>query len=273
MSTTTETALGPVRAAAADLRLLRALPFATVCVVLAVAGHTMASGRAVPWDAVLTGWLATCAGAVVAARRERSLPAITGGLAAGQLGLHLLFQATQSAPGSRDAPGTADLGSMSGMPGMSGMSGMPGMAGSGSAPRPGVRSGLGAHPLGTAGPHAALWFHALWFHAALLGLSPAMLAGHLAATVAAGWWLRRGEVALWRLVRLTAKARAATAHACGVLLATLRTLFAAPPTHTAGGLGTPGPRPARRDGRPTTPGRRLLRHHVIRRGPPVAPAV
>ncbi|MFJ2865778.1 hypothetical protein [Kitasatospora sp. NPDC087314] len=56
-----------------------------------------------------------------------------------------------------------------------------------------------------------------------------MLVAHLAATVAAGWWLWRGEVAVRRLVRLTAEtvtapvhARAASLRGVLALLAVLR---------------------------------------------------
>ncbi|MGF1429060.1 hypothetical protein ACQRUO_21435, partial [Kitasatospora sp. LaBMicrA B282] len=168
------------RAAALDLRLLRALPFATVCVVLAVAGHVAAAGAAVPAAAVLLGWTATAVPAVLAARRERSLAAITGGLALAQLGLHLLFHYAQAAPAAQPV----GIPAMPAMPGMAAMPGMPGMAAGASTSLP---------------PHL------------LLGLSPAMLAAHAVATAVAGWWLRRGEAALWRIVRGTAQAAAATA--------------------------------------------------------------
>lgn len=164
MTAAPETEAGPApgRAAALDLRVLRALPFATVSVVLAVAGHTLASGAAVPAGAVLLGWGLTGAAAVCGGRRERSLSTITGALGAAQLGLHLLFHLAQGA----GAPG------MAGMPGMSSMPAMPGM--------PSAAAPVAPHALG-------------WAHALLLGLSPAMLAAHLVATVLAGWWLRQGR--------------------------------------------------------------------------------
>lgn len=118
-------------------------------------------------------------------RRERSLSTITGALGAAQLGLHLLFHLAQGA----GAPG------MAGMPGMSSMPAMPGM--------PSAAAPVAPHALG-------------WAHALLLGLSPAMLAAHLVATVLAGWWLRQGEAAIWRLVRLTARAAVTTAGAWAV---------------------------------------------------------
>ncbi|MFJ9841566.1 TetR/AcrR family transcriptional regulator [Kitasatospora sp. NPDC101155] len=62
-----------------DLRVLRALPFATVCVALAAAGNALASGSAVPPGALLLGWALVGVVAMLAARRERSLRAIVGG--------------------------------------------------------------------------------------------------------------------------------------------------------------------------------------------------
>lgn len=114
--------------ASLDFRVLRAVPFATVCVVLAAAGHAMGSGAAVPLRAVVLGWLLVLAAAVSGARRERSLTAITGAMAGGQLGLHLLFHAEQAYQAERTpvraqtAPaGMAGMGDMPGMPGMSGV--------------------------------------------------------------------------------------------------------------------------------------------------------
>ncbi|MDH6577833.1 hypothetical protein [Kitasatospora sp. MAP5-34] len=246
----------PVRAAALDLRVLRALPFATVCVLLAAAAHMPASGSTVPLSAILLGWVATAVAAALGARRERSLPAITGGLGAAQLALHFLFHAAQPSAAQRSLRPQA----MADMPGMAGMPGMPGMGSAG--------TGLGAHPYTAAVPHATLWFHS-----ALLGLSPAMLGAHLAATLLAGWWLRRGEAAVWRLVRGTADAASAAAHAYAAPLRAVLALFAA----VEGGLGHARPAPTRQHAWPggywRLPSPVLLRHSVIRRGPPAAPAV
>ncbi|MFH8383835.1 hypothetical protein ACH4E7_23280 [Kitasatospora sp. NPDC018058] len=266
----------PVRAAALDLRVLRALPFATVCVALAAAGHALASGRAVPPGALLLGWTLIGTVAVLAARRERSLRAIVGGLAAGQGGLHVLFHAAQC---GRQSPATAGptnpSSSMASMPGMHGMSGMAGMSralsvGSG---RPGpsvthVTVGNGAAPhVVVAATHVSFWSHAT-----LLGLSPAMLVAHLVATVAAGWWLWRGEVAVWRLVRLTAGTVTTAVHARAASLRGALALFAM----LRGGMDGRSQAAATRfvpaDGRWWLPQWTLLRHVVIRRGPPLVPA-
>lgn len=230
----------PVRAGF-GLRVLRAAPFATVCVVLAAAGHVFASGSPLPLPALLLGWLAVGAMAVCSAGRERSLRALCGALAVAQLGLHTLFHLSEY--GGSGSPG------MTAMAGMAGMADMPGMA---AAPPPAA----------TAAPHAVLWWHAV-----LLGMTPQMLGAHVLAALAAGWWLRRGEAAIWRLVRVSAKAAEAAGRACAAALNGLRLLAAA-------ALGTPlapsgHPLPAGADdGRLRRPAPLLLRHSVIRRGPP-----
>ncbi|WP_232246452.1 hypothetical protein [Kitasatospora mediocidica] len=234
------------------LRVLRAVPFATVCVVLAAAGHVLASGAAVPLPALLLGWLLTCAAAAGSAGRERSLRALCVGLAGAQAGLHLLFHLAQPAvsgtPGMRDMAGMAD------------MAGMPGMTGTASPEPP--AGGAAAH-LAVTAPHAAVF----WWHAALLGTSPQMVAAHLLAALAAGWWLRRGEAAIWRLVRVGARAADAAARACPAALRNALLLATARP----GALAAPAARtvPAgAEDDRHRLPARLLLRHSVIRRGPP-----
>ncbi|MEU7095671.1 hypothetical protein [Kitasatospora aureofaciens] len=261
-----------VRVAALDLRVLRALPFATVCVVLAAAGHALESGSPVPLGALLLGWVLTTVAAVTGARRERSMGAIVGGLAAGQAGLHVLFHAAQSlrppprpagADGSGHAPDMGDMPGMAHMPGMLATGG-----GHSGAAVPHVAAGS------TGAPHAvaAATHAAFWCHAPHLGLSPAMLVAHLAATVAAGWWLQRGEAAVWRLVRLTAGAVTATAHACAAPLHGLLALFAVLRCGVDGRSRARAVRFASADGQRRVPQSALLRHAVIRRGPPPVPA-
>ncbi|MFI9324538.1 hypothetical protein ACIGXI_32790 [Kitasatospora aureofaciens] len=265
----------PVRAAALDLRVLRALPFATVCVVLAAAGHALASGSAVPPGALLLGWALLGVVAVLAARRERSLRAIVGGLVSGQAGLHTLFHAAQCERRLPAAAGSADPSSISSMAGMPGMHGMAGMSralpvGSGragpSAAHVAAGGGGAAHAI-VAATHVSLWGHA-----AFLGLSPAMLVAHLVATVAAGWWLWRGEVAVWRLVRLTAETVTATVHARAASLRGVPALFALSRGGTDGRSRAAAMRFMPADGRWWLPRWTLLRHVVIRRGPPAVPA-
>ncbi|MDG4864185.1 hypothetical protein P8605_39195, partial [Streptomyces sp. T-3] len=79
------------RRAGEDLRLLRAAVFAAVCVVLSAGGHALASCAAVPLWTLAAGFVAVLAVAAPLAGRARSMPGIAGGLAIGQLGLHVLF--------------------------------------------------------------------------------------------------------------------------------------------------------------------------------------
>ncbi|MEW2353775.1 hypothetical protein [Spirillospora sp. NPDC029432] len=82
------------------------------------------------------------------------------------------------------------------------------------------------------------------------GSGTAMTLAHVAAAVVSAWWLRRGERAAWSLAR-----RIATAPA-RVLIAIEP---AAAPPRTA-------PLPA--EDIPARPCGRILRHEVVRRGPP-----
>uniref|UniRef100_A0AAU2V619 Integral membrane protein n=1 Tax=Streptomyces sp. NBC_00003 TaxID=2903608 RepID=A0AAU2V619_9ACTN len=275
----------PHAPAGAGLRLLRAAVFAAVCVVLSAMGHVMAACATVPWWTLLAGFLGVFAVVAPLAGRERTLPSIAGVLAAGQLGLHTLFgigQHTAAASGSGStgdlpviqfaaklicgsgaAPLTAadaqrivtDAGidpsrvsgtghaSMSGMSQMGDM--MSGMAGSG----PGSAS----------------------LAASLLPTLP-MLLCHLLAALATGWLLRRGEVALFRVVRLAAESVTAAAEATTVRSLRRALSFAA--ALCAGLLAAAGPSVPLADRRetPPLPGA-ALQHSVIRRGPPAAYAL
>jgi hypothetical protein len=93
-----------------------------------------------------------------------------------------------------------------------------------------------------------------------------MLLVHLLAAVAAGWVLRRGDLAVLRLMRLSAHGVAETA-----LVRSLRAALALVGALRAGlpgsGRGTPrvvrtAPSP------PAAPHTTALQHSVIRRGPP-----
>ncbi|WP_329488947.1 hypothetical protein OG618_20265 [Kitasatospora sp. NBC_01246] len=256
----------PVGAAAWDLRLARAVPFGLVCALIAAAGHALAGGGNVALPALATGFAAVLVLAVAFGGRERSLGAIAGALGAGQLGLHCLFHAF-------GGHATAAAGAMAGMHhGGSGPLTLPQVAGRliCNEASPGTLAGLPGSPsaeqlVAGAGLDPRAFAVAPWWQDGLFGMTPSMLAGHLAAALAVGWWLRRGEAALWRLVRITATA--AREH----WTTPLRTAFALAVALLRGLLGTPAG-PARRSGaragdsRP--PARAALRHSVVRRGPP-----
>ncbi|MFB7943818.1 hypothetical protein ACFC6L_02760 [Kitasatospora phosalacinea] len=260
---------GRVPVAAWDLRLLRAVPFALVCTLVAALGHARAGGAVAP-DVLLLGFAAVCAAAALVGGRERSLAGIAAALGAGQLGLHLLFHFFGGGLG-----GGAPLAHAQ-------MAGMAGTAGSGAADPLAVvagrllcddapGNGLTVVPLDTtpeqvvsaAGldPQAVIAAAAPHAASGWLGLTPAMLLGHLAAALVAGWWLRRGEAALWRLLRtaaLTAREWAAPLRTAVALLTGLL-------------LGAERPAAPRRAGRAEDwplPVAAVLRHSVLRRGPP-----
>ncbi|MFJ7911865.1 hypothetical protein [Kitasatospora sp. NPDC096204] len=248
----------PVGSAAWDLRLARAVPFALVCTLIAAAGHSLAGGGNVPPTALALGFAAVLAFAAVCGGRERSLAAIAGALGAGQLGLHFLFHGFD--------------GAMSGMHhGGAGPLTVPQVAGRliCNEARPGTLVGLpgGSSPeqlVSSAGldPHA--FATVPWWQAGLFGMTPSMLVGHLGAALVAGWWLRRGEAALWRLLRVAAAA--AREH----WAAPLRTVFALVAALLRGLFGEAGParRFGARGGESLLPAGAVLRHSVVRRGPP-----
>ncbi|MGV9337161.1 hypothetical protein [Streptomyces sp. NPDC003688] len=276
------------------VRLLRAAVFAAVCVVLAAAGHTLASCATVPLWTLGAGFAGSLLLMAPLAGRARSLPAIAGLLALGQTALHTLFGLGQHV--STAASGaTGSMGSMGSMH-MSGMGAMGSMGATapsqdvlveratgllcGSTPStlsPGRAYQLlldarlidpSGHLLGTPAATTAPHAHDLTgFSAASLPSLP-MLLGHVLAAVAVGWLLRRGDLAVLRLIELSAHGVAEAA-----LVRSLRAAFALACALCAGLLpatGT-GPRPRRTDrDEPPAPRTTALQHSVIRRGPPAA---
>ncbi|TWE18780.1 hypothetical protein FB465_3869 [Kitasatospora atroaurantiaca] len=245
-------------AAAWDLRLARAVPFALVCTLIAAAGHCLAGGGNVAVPALAVGFAAVCALAVLLGGRERSLFTIAGALGAGQLGLHTLFH-TFGAQASSMA-GMHHGGALT-LPEVAGRLLCDDRVGGGLAVVPPATTPEQVVSAAGLDPQA----YAAAPQAGLLGLTPAMLLGHLAAALLAGWWLRRGEAALWRLVRLTATAAQEYAAPLRTAFALLAALLLG--TATAGGA-TRGTAVRAEDWR--LPMAAALRHSVIRRGPPVA---
>lgn len=266
-----------------ELRVLRAAVFAAVCVVLAAAGHAIASCATVPLWTVGAGFLATFLVVAPLAGRARSLPGIVLPLAVGQTVLHTLFGLGQSA-------GTSTGGSLSAsdatlvaraahlLCGTTAAAISPAQAHqiltdarllptSGSAGSTGSMSGMGSmasmhHPADAMSTSAG----------SSMSLFPSlsMLLGHVLAAVAAGWLLRRGDQALLRLMELSAHGVAE-----GALVRSLRGALAMVRALRAGLPGAPeaGPRPRHSAlFAPPAPHTTALQHSVIRRGPPVAAA-
>jgi hypothetical protein len=233
------------------VRGLRAAVFAAVCVLLAAAGHGMAMGDMPPLWADGLGFLAVFALGSALGGRERSLPGIGAAMLLTQAGLHLGFGAAHQ---SHSGTGLA------GMPAVSGLAGMPALPGH-------AMVGMSGHLLSghamagmTGYPMAGMSGHPMAAMAAMPGMQGAAVHGHtvahatvahLLAALVAAWWLRRGEAALWSLLRRTA-----------ALVPGLVAWWRDAPLPTPAGPVLPvqaGPEPPRK-----VP----LRHAVTRRGPP-----
>ncbi|GAB2733625.1 hypothetical protein [Streptomyces bullii] len=260
-----------------ELRILRAAVFAAVCVVLAGAGHALASCAAIPPWALGAGFLGTVAVAVPFTGRDRSLTGIAALLAIGQTVLHTLFGLGQHGASTGPAGAAGSAGSLSDATLVEQAARL--VCGTTAAaispaqaqriltearlyPAPGVHTHDPADAMSTAAGSTA----------SLLPSLP-MLLGHVLAALVAGWLLRRGDLALLRLMDLSAQSAHGVAE--GALVRSLRAALALVRALRAGLPGAP-------DVRPCLPGTALfelpklrstaLQHTVIRRGPPAAAA-
>ncbi|MGW7572859.1 hypothetical protein [Streptomyces sp. NPDC054765] len=266
--------------AAADLRLLRAAVFTAVCVALSACGHIAASCASVPLWTLGVAAAAVFAVASALAGRERSLPGIAAGLAAGQLALHALFtwgqlpmpaMAGGGGSGSRDGGLSDRAAIVLAQQVMCGLGTGPvdgaqarrilGSGGFDTASAAGMAAPAGSGPAGGTTAAGPAMMHGLL-------PSPPMLLGHLLAALAVGWLLRRGEAALWRLVRLSAPAYEMAVQALvGAVrgaLALVRALLTGLKTAHDNALRAPV---SYGDDKPG-PKNLALHHSVVRRGPP-----
>ncbi|WP_405616183.1 hypothetical protein [Streptomyces sp. NBC_00076] len=278
-----------------DLRVLRAAVFAAVCVLLAAAGHALVSCATVPLWTLGAGFLGVSLVVVPLAGRERSLPGIATLLAVGQAVLHVLFGLGQhgaAAAASAASPSASSMRSMTSMGSMASMSDASlleratrlvcGSAAAALSPaqahriladarmHPGTAAATGtgaaSHPT-DAMPTGA---------GSSMSLLPSlpMLLGHVLTALAAGWLLRRGDLALLRLAELSTVSAHSVAD--GALVRSLRGALALVRALRAGLPGTPdaGPRPPHTAPHsPPGPRTAALQHTVIRRGPPAAAAL
>lgn len=260
----------PEERAAADLRLLRAAVFTAVCVALSAAGHMIGSCAAVPLWTLGVGCAAVFAVAAPLAGRERSLPGIAVALAVGQLALHTVFALGQHRMAAPPAAG----GGLSDQAAVTMARHVTCGLGAGQLDGAEARRILDASAFGPGGTGTPAAGHAMDHAAAgAHGLLPSlpMLLAHLLAALAAGWLLRRGEAALWRLVRLSAPTARQAAVVAEALVGALHGALALVRALCAGLPDAAGARPAacfsyRNDqARPKEP---ALQHSVVRRGPP-----
>ncbi|MFC7813140.1 MULTISPECIES: hypothetical protein [unclassified Streptomyces] len=258
-----------------DLRILRAAVFAAVCVVLAAAGHTLASCAGVPLWSLGAGFLGAVLVAAPLAGRERSLPGIAVLLTVGQTALHALFGLGQHGTTAVTAAGAATGGS--GAPSDASLIQQAarlvcGTTAAAISPAEAQRILTDARIAPATDAHSGAAHQsadALAGTSAALLPSLPMLLGHVLAALAAGWLLRRGDLALARLVELSAQSAHSVAEAAFVR-ALRAALFLVRALH-AGLAGAPGkgPRPPRAaQPVPPRPCATALQHTVIRRGPP-----
>ncbi|MEU2658339.1 hypothetical protein ABZ615_23820 [Streptomyces sp. NPDC007325] len=247
-------------------RLLRAAVFTAVCVVLSALGHALAACAGIALWSLLAGFLGVFGITVLLTGRERSLGFVVATLAAGQLGLHLLFGLGQRQLAlSTHADDALVRMAAKLVCGAGAASLTPGDA-AGILDRAGIApASAQAH----AGLHGAVATPA---DALLPGLP--MLLGHLLAAVVAGWLLRRGDLALVRLVELSGQGAAELAESTLVrslraALRLVRALLAG--LATLAPAGPAGRRRTASDSPPPVAG--ALQHTVIRRGPPAAVCV
>ncbi|MBD0423514.1 hypothetical protein H0H10_30905 [Streptomyces sp. TRM S81-3] len=265
----------------ADLRILRAAVFAAVCVVLAAAGHSLASCAAVPLWSLGVGFLGAVLIAVPLTGRVRSLPCIAALLTAGQTALHTLFglgqhgAAAPAAAGPAAAGGTGSLSDASLVQQAARL--VCGTTAAAISPAQAQRILTDARLVTDAGAATGAAHHpadalstTAGSSASLLPSLP-MLLGHVLAALAAGWLLRRGDLALARLVELSAHSVQSVTEA--TLVRALRAAFALVRALRAGLPGAPGTGPRLPRTTFLVPPRlrtTALQHTVIRRGPPAA---
>ncbi|MFJ4202146.1 hypothetical protein ACIP2Y_21270 [Streptomyces sviceus] len=265
-----------------DLRVLRAAVFAAVCVVLAAAGHAIASCATVPLWTLGAGFAGVVLVVAPLAGRERSLPGIATLLAVGQTVLHVLFGLGQHGTTAM----SSSMSSMSSMTSASSMSSVQSVSDTALVQQAArLLCGTTAAAISPAQAQKVLTDARLYpgtgttavTHSAdaMSGTSvwPSlpMILGHVLAAVAAGWLLRHGDLALLRLAELSTCSAHSVAE--GALVRSLRGALALVRALRAGLPGAPdaGPRaPLAASLAPPRPRTAALQHTVIRRGPPAA---
>lgn len=197
------------------VRSLRAAVFAAVCVLLAVAGHRLGTGVTPPVWADGAGFLGVFGTGWVLGGRERSLAGIGVVMLGAQGVLHVVFEVA----GASAVP-------------------LPNAAGAGMR-----RHAMGGGPLLTGGVEH------------LREMGTPVTAAHVLAALVASWWLRRGEAAVWGILRSAVESVPS--------LGGVWRLLGVPVGLPGGPVGAP------RSVVRAVPLRQvLLRHAVRRRGPP-----
>jgi hypothetical protein len=263
--------------------VLRAAVFAAVAVVLAAVGHTLASCATVPLWTLGAGFLGAVVVVAPLAGSERSLPGIATLLAVGQTVLHVLFglgqHGTTAATAATASSVSATASSVSDASLVEQAARLVcGTTAAAISPAQAQRILVDARIYRGAGADTTPLHHpadALSTAGSSMSLLPSlpMLLGHVLAAVAAGWLLRRGDMALLRLIEMSTLSAHSVAE--GALVRSLRGALALVRALRAGLPGAPetGPRiPRTALLSPPAPRTTALQHTVIRRGPPAVAA-
>jgi hypothetical protein len=248
--------------------------FAAVCVVLAAAGHALASLATIPPWTLGVGFLGAALIAVPLTGRDRSLPGIVALLAAGQTALHTLFGLGQHTPIAASGAGSAASLSDATLVQHAArfVCGTTAAALSPAEARR-ILTDARVHPdltgQAAAAHHPADAMSTAAGSSAALLPSLSMLLGHVLAAVVAGWLLRRGDLALLRLTEMPALSARTVAE--GALVRSLRGAMALTRALYAGLPGAPRTGPALPSTALLAPPElrtTALQHTVVRRGPP-----
>jgi hypothetical protein len=250
--------------------------FAAVCVVLAAAGHALASFATIPLWTLGVGFLGAAVVAAPFTGRARSLPGIVALLAVGQTALHTLFGLGQHTSTAAAASGAGSAASVSDVTLVQHAARFVcGTTAAALTPAEARRilTDARVHPDLTgpavAAHHPADAMSTAAGSSAALLPSLSMLLGHVLAAVVAGWLLRRGDLALLRLTEMPALSAHTVAE--GALVRSLRGALALTRALYAGLPGAPRTGPALPSTALLAPPEirtTALQHTVIRRGPP-----
>ncbi|MGW2045839.1 hypothetical protein ACWCPF_11725 [Streptomyces sp. NPDC001858] len=255
----------PVGGNVTALRLARVGVFAAVCVVITALGHSMMSGDLLPWWVLGPAFAGAAAGTWWLTGRERGAWTVVGTTVAAQGLLHVLFDAAhvlvRGADGGTDGGTDGEAAAVSG-PGQD----LP-ISSSGIHLHLPVPLHMGHSGSGMVMEHVGTTPRssgAEVLESVVAGQSSAgMSLVHLVIAVGCGLWLWRGEAAVHRMGRALAV----------LLLAPLRRvrrMLASPGSDRRAGAGRAAVAAAAVVGSPGVAV--LLRHAVVRRGPPWAGA-
>ncbi|NNN31109.1 hypothetical protein HLK59_12140 [Streptomyces sp. S3(2020)] len=213
--------------------------------VTSALGHALMSGDLLPWWAIGVALPGTASAGWWLTRRERGLVPVVGVTTAAQGLLHVLFDLTHElvhAPGAGAEHATTFAHS--------------GMAMHMAHSASGMTMHMGHSAVGTAMAHSGTAGTP-----AALSAGTAMFLAHLLAAVVCGLWLWRGEAAAYRLGRALAVTLFASLHRVHRLLG-----------HPALDRRPPAGRPETDTAHRTPRAPAVLRHAVVRRGPPLGPS-